>query len=536
MLTKVLSVTEGIMNTLDMLTRNLIHRMNPKVFLATGFANLVPVDFNEKFVNGLLYLLSSMIFPTALGYTLPLFMAQAVQEKSTRVKVLMQMHGLKETHYWLANMAGSFLLFLVIYANFYIWGRWVFKISIFTVTDPTLMVVSHHQHLLNVLWGCNQIGLAIILQMFVSSPRLSTILGVTVSVTVQFMTIYSSMSVYLVPFEVPVVYLFLPQMAFSRIYFYVAKRCMESRCFAGLYEFDGEALLAFRIFLLTAFLYPAIGLLLNNMQFYGCFSLKWPRRVGRAPAQQKNTPVNLDTFDQISTEANEGEPSLSEEIDNANNIADIELSNYSVVVRGVCKSYGSKKKQALKPMHLVIERGQVFGLLGPNGAGKTTLLNILTGMIPSDSGDAWIGGSNVSKELHNVYKSIGVCPQFDVFWDDLTIEEHLIFYLRLKGIDSGDSEVLRVDQVCRDVELLQDKRKKAKHLSGGMKRRLSLAVALIGEPAVIFLDEPTTGLDPLNREAFWKIIQSIKQKTSVILTTHLMQEADYLCDRIGTCR
>lgn len=508
--------------------------MNPKVFLASGFANLVPMDLNEKFVNGLLYLLSSMIFPTALGYTLPLFMSQAVLEKATRVKVLMQMHGLKETHYWLANMAGSFLLFLIIYANFYVWGRWVFKIAIFTVTDPTLMVVSCHQHLLNVLWGWNQIGLAVILQMLVSSPRLSTILGVTVSVTVQFMTIYSSMSIYLLPFTVPIAYLFVPQMAFSRIYFYISKRCMESRCYAGLQEFEGEALLAFKIFLLTAFLYPALGLLLNNLQFYGYFSLTWPFRAGRAPVRRNSNPVNLDSLDQMRSEVYEDEPSLSQERDSANEIADIELSRYSVVVRGVCKSYGNRKNQALKPLHLVIKRGQVFGLLGPNGAGKTTLLNILTGMIRSDSGDAWIGGSNVSTELHNVYKSIGVCPQFDVFWEDLTIEEHLLFYLRLKGIDPKDSEIEKVHKVCKAVELQDVMRKKAKHLSGGMKRRLSLAVALIGEPAVIFLDEPTTGLDPLNREAFWKIIQKVKVMTSVILTTHLMQEADYLCDRIGS--
>ncbi len=522
------------MHTLDLLARNLIHQMNPKVFLVSSFANLIPVDFNEKFVNGLLYLLSSMIFPTALGYTLPLFMGQAVLEKATRVKVLMQMHGLKEAHYWLANMSVSFLLFLVIYANFYAWGRWVFRIAIFTVTDPVLMVGRAHQHILNVLWGWNQIGLAIILQMPVSSPRLSTILGVTVSVTVQFMTIYSSMSIYTAPFTVPVYYLFVPQMAFSRIYFYVAKRCMESRCYAGLHEFDGEALLAFKVFLLTAWLYPLVGLLLNNLNFAGYFSLGRLCRKRRASIQRDFGPVHLDSLSQARDDSSEEEESLRQERVRANTISN--LSSCSVVVRGVSKSYGNRGYKALKPTHLVIEKGQVFGLLGPNGAGKTTLLNILTGMIRSDSGDAWIGGSNVNTELPNVYKSIGVCPQFDVFWDDLTIEEHLIFYLRLKGIDSGDSEVVRVDQVCRDVELLQDKRKKAKHLSGGMKRRLSLAVALIGEPAVIFLDEPTTGLDPLNREAFWKIIQSIKQKTSVILTTHLMQEADYLCDRIGTCR
>ena len=157
------------MNMLDMLARNLIHQLNPKVFLATGFANLVPVDFNEKFVNGLLYLLSSMIFPTALGYTLPLFMTQAVMEKAMRVKGIMQMHGLKEVHYWVANMLTSFVLFVFIYTAFYVSGRWVFEIGIFSATDSMLMVGLSHQHSLNFLWCWNQIGLAVILQMLVSS-------------------------------------------------------------------------------------------------------------------------------------------------------------------------------------------------------------------------------------------------------------------------------------------------------------------------------------------------------------------------------
>lgn len=525
------------MNMLDMLARNLIHQLNPKVFLATGFANLVPVDFNEKFVNGLLYLLSSMIFPTALGYTLPLFMTQAVMEKAMRVKGIMQMHGLKEVHYWVANMLTSFVLFVFIYTAFYVSGRWVFEIGIFSATDSTLMVGLSHQHSLNFLWCWNQIGLAVILQMLVSSPRVSTILGVTVSVTVQFMTIYSSMWLYPAPFTIPVLYHFVPQMAFSRIYFYVSKRCMESRCYAGLHEFDGEARVALRVFQLTAVLYPVLGVLLNYLQFAGWFKLRCPSKArSPRPAEEELDADNMDSLQAARTDCGPSESGLREEESKANIIDD--HSSYPVVVKGVSKTYVKRGKpfQALKPTYLVIEKEQVFGLLGPNGAGKTTLLTILTGMIRSESGNAWIGGSNINTELPNVYKSIGVCPQFDIFWEDLTIEEHLIFYLRLKGVDSAKSEMQKVEQVCREVELFDDRRKKAKTLSGGMKRRLSLAVALIGQPDVIFLDEPTTGLDPLNRESFWKIIQRIKKSSSVILTTHLMQEADYLCDRIGTHR
>lgn len=137
-------------------------------------------------------------------------------------------------------------------------------------------------------------------------------------------------------------------------------------------------------------------------------------------------------------------------------------------------------------------------MLGPNGAGKTTLLSILTGIHGSDSGDAYIAGSNVYTQLNEVYKKIGVCPQFDLLWDELTIEDHLLFYLRLKGVETS-CEKSSVKKAAEEVFLTPHLKKKVKELSGGMKRRLSLSIALVGEPKVIFLDEPTTGLDPANR-------------------------------------
>lgn len=212
----------------------------------------------------------------------------------------------------------------------------------------------------------------------------------------------------------------------------------------------------------------------------------------------------------------------------------IDVKSYPIIVEGISKIYykNGVPFQALKSTSFHIARGEVLGLLGPNGAGKTTLISILTGQILPDSGNAWIGGNHIIHDLTSIYKNIGVCPQFDLFWEDLTITEHLLFYLRLKGCEPSD-EIAHVDEVCSQVELLEHKNKLAKELSGGMKRRLSLAIAMIGDPQVIFLDEPTTGLDPLNREIFWKILERIKTNKSIILTTHLMQEADHLSDRIG---
>ena len=156
---------------------------------------------------------------------------------------------------------------------------------------------------------------------------------------------------------------------------------------------------------------------------------------------------------------------------------------------------------ALKKVTFQIEKDQILGLLGPNGAGKTTLMSILTGVQSADSGESHVAGYNIQTQESEVYKNIGVCPQFDLLWEDLTVEDHLLFYFRLKGVRNSD-EKRSVMKAADDVLLGPHLKKKVKELSGGMKRRLSLSISLVGNPKVIFLDEPTTGLDPANRSQF----------------------------------
>lgn len=192
---------------------------------------------------------------------------------------------------------------------------------------------------------------------------------------------------------------------------------------------------------------------------------------------------------------------------------------------------------ALKPLSFYIQNKEIFGLLGPNGAGKTTLISVLTGMYPKTSGNAWISGVEVGTGEVNEY--IGVCPQFDLLWPSLSVFEHLKFYATLKGINESIMTE-SIEESLRDVDLLEWKDTPSCELSGGMQRRLSIAIALVANPSVVFLDEPSSGLDPSHRRKMWDIllrklslIVGCKNKTSIILTTHLMEEAEALCDRIG---
>ncbi|KNC46862.1 ABC transporter A family member 10 [Thecamonas trahens ATCC 50062] len=195
---------------------------------------------------------------------------------------------------------------------------------------------------------------------------------------------------------------------------------------------------------------------------------------------------------------------------------------------------GQPPKEACAALALGVSAGECFGFLGPNGAGKSTTISMISGLFGPTSGTAHVCGYDINTDIDLVHLNMGVCPQEDLLWDDLTGPEHLRFYGRLKNL-SGTELTAAVDQVLEAVAL-NDKTTRAKvssEYSGGMKRRLSVACALIGSPRILLLDEPSTGLDPASRQKLWDVILQYKSKCAMLLTTHSMHEADALCDRIG---
>ncbi|KAG7606930.1 AAA+ ATPase domain [Arabidopsis thaliana x Arabidopsis arenosa] len=201
---------------------------------------------------------------------------------------------------------------------------------------------------------------------------------------------------------------------------------------------------------------------------------------------------------------------------------------------GCCKCTKTSPFHAVKGLWMNIAKDQLFCLLGPNGAGKTTTISCLTGINPVTGGDAKIYGNSIrsSVGMSNIRKMIGVCPQFDILWDALSSEEHLHLFASIKGLPPSSIKSI-AEKLLVDVKLTGSAKIRAGSYSGGMKRRLSVAIALIGDPKLVFLDEPTTGMDPITRRHVWDIIQESKKGRAIILTTHSMEEADILGDRIG---
>ncbi|KAM8899352.1 phospholipid-transporting ATPase ABCA1 isoform 1-T3 [Spinachia spinachia] len=203
-----------------------------------------------------------------------------------------------------------------------------------------------------------------------------------------------------------------------------------------------------------------------------------------------------------------------------------------VSVRNLVKIYKTGKKLAVDGLSMDFYQNQITSFLGHNGAGKTTTMSILTGLFPPTSGTALINGYDILTDMDSIRKYLGMCPQHNVLFNDLTVEEHIYFYARLKG-RSRDEVKIEMDQMIKDVGLPHKRKELAKNLSGGMQRKLSVAIAFVGGSKVVILDEPTAGVDPYARRGIWELLLKYKQGRTIILSTHHMDEADILGDRIA---
>lgn len=211
-----------------------------------------------------------------------------------------------------------------------------------------------------------------------------------------------------------------------------------------------------------------------------------------------------------------------------------EQNGDALVIKDIKKEFAvpGGTKVAVKGMSLSMYKGQITCLLGHNGAGKTTLISMLTGMLAPSGGDASFGGLSLKNDLGSIRQSLGLCFQHDVLYSLLTVEEHLMFYARIKGYHGSELKEI-ISSKIKEVGLTEKRQVLSASLSGGMKRKLSVAISLLGDSSLVFLDEPTSGMDPYSRRSTWETLLNNRQNRVIVLTTHFMDEADILGDRIA---
>ena len=201
---------------------------------------------------------------------------------------------------------------------------------------------------------------------------------------------------------------------------------------------------------------------------------------------------------------------------------------YSIETKKITKKF--KDKVAVNGIDLEIKKGELFALLGTNGAGKTTTIKMLSGLILPTSGEIKIENMNIKKDIFKIKEILNVSPQETAIAPNLTVKENLEF---MAGVYQIQNKEAKINELIKQFKLEEILNKRAKTLSGGWQRRLSISLSLINNPKVLFLDEPTLGLDVIARKELWNVIKKLKGKITIILTTHYMEEAEKLSDRIG---
>lgn len=202
----------------------------------------------------------------------------------------------------------------------------------------------------------------------------------------------------------------------------------------------------------------------------------------------------------------------------------------AIETRGLCRSFGQKR--AVDGLDLTVREGELFSLLGVNGAGKTTSIRMLSGLLLPTSGSGRIFGLDLERQLSSIKPLVGISPQETAVAPNLTVRENLELMAGIYGFSRQDARQKAAEKL-EEFSLAEVAKARAKTLSGGWQRRLSIAMALIHEPKLVFLDEPTLGLDVLARRELWKLVEKLKGNVTIILTTHYMEEAEALSDRVG---
>ncbi|KAI8621977.1 P-loop containing nucleoside triphosphate hydrolase protein [Chytriomyces sp. MP71] len=488
-------------------------------------------------------LIGRILYPFGVSFLLPIFTIMLVKEKEDRIYIMMKLNGLKTWTYYLSHYAVFYILYALSTLVFIIVGL-KSRLTFFTQTEIGVLV------LLFFIWGHVQIVLAFFFSTLFSKSRIALVLvflivllGVIISLVAE--RLFSNTTA-------PPAFFIWPPFAFYRALTLINTASYTTTSMPykmSKLKYGDEVFKAIQFMIAEVFIYGLISIYLSFVtpsEFGKQYAWHFPVTLPIAFLQKQKRKKLNNGIDPLS----ESQLALAMEIDVAETQfedvdvkaekAKIEKAEYPkgspLVISHMRKVYPSRRglgpKFAVKDVSFAAEVGQVFGLLGPNGAGKTTLISILTGIYNPSYGHGIMAGYDIHSSSADICKVMGICPQFDILWDDLTVEEHLYFYARLKGA-TALNEHIYVQQALANVSLTSLKDRLSKRLSGGEKRRLSIAIALIGTPKVVFLDEPTTGLDPEVRRLIWNIVQHAKEGKAIILTTHSMEEAEALCQRIG---
>ncbi|TXG50444.1 hypothetical protein EZV62_022968 [Acer yangbiense] len=485
-------------------------------------------------------LLGALFFSWVVLQLFPVVLTSLVYEKQQKLRIMMKMHGLGDGPYWMISYAYFLTISSIYMLCFVVFGAGI-GLKIFTLNDYSIQFVFYFIYI-NL-----QISLAFLVSALFSSVKTAAVIA--------YILVFGTglLGGYLFQF-------FVQDDTFPRAWIIVMELYPGFALYRGIYEFgqysfrgnylgiDGmtwanlsdsgngmrEVLIIMAVewlvLLFVAYYVDQVvssGGVKGPLFFLQKFRKKSPSfRRPSLRRQESKVFVQMD------------KPDVVQETEKVEQLLLEPSTSHAIICDNLKKIYpgrdGNPEKLAVRGLSLALPPGECFGMLGPNGAGKTSFISMMIGLTKPTSGTAFVQGMDIKTDMDRIYTSMGVCPQHDLLWETLTGREHLLFYGRLKNL-KGSALTQAVEESLRGVNLFNGgvADKQAGKYSGGMKRRLSVAISLIGDPKVVYMDEPSTGLDPASRNSLWNVVKRAKQGRAIILTTHSMEEAEVLCDRLG---
>lgn len=495
--------------------------------LASIFVPMHGIKYiNDPFMTNFAGTLGFFLFVTSLVPVCRMI-SKVVTEKETKVRESMKMMGLSDTPYWLSWLIMYTLIYFVIAFLSTLVG-----FGIFEYCNKFILF------LLFFLYGLSCLAFSVLICSIFNKAKTAVLVGMLIF----FVSYFTLLSVTNTTSEGVI----------SLLSFF--NTVAMSQAFIQLMSFEGSQIgIDFSnindnfynysvgrglIFLLVdTILYWLLALYLDkviktetgvNLPWYFPFSPAFWKGHASSKALSDEAEALLREEDERRRRSLHENANI-EELDPA---LETQLKNgQAMEVKGLRKHF--EDKVAVDGLDLSMFKGQIFALLGHNGAGKTTTISMLTGMIAPTAGEMTVNNLNFRTDMPEIRKSLGVCPQHDILFKTLTVEEHLYLFCRFKGIENKAEIQGMIDEKLADIDLLEKRTTKAGNLSGGQKRKLSLAIALIGGSNIVMLDEPTSGMDLTARRKMWDMLKREKRGRIIILTTHYMEEADILADRIA---
>ena len=506
-----------------------------------GFGVYYSTDSNrniERPKNGFgltFYWIFSML---VLSFLTPMFTQRPVLERSDGLVDLSMMMGLSRVAHWLGHLTLDLVIYLVIYILILIIAAASAGYAILAMIHPWVLFGC-------LFYGITSVFTAYLISFIFRSPRAALVMSYIFALVQFGLAAVFNMLLTSTTSHLPALLMVWPPFNFFRLTYigllasaYPSHHAEFTPILRDSFiALVGETIILVAVvFALDRWMPTKLGHRGSTLNLITDGLLDAIRILkGKCSKRSKHAldDGDVDTFDPL-LEGDDDHYSLGSHIKNDPRVEEErkavlngKTDDAVMVIREVRKIYaeGSKRFTALGGISFALREGDCFGLLGPNGAGKSTLVAIMSGILSATSGSVTVAKSHDRC-------AIGLCPQDDIFYADLTVEEHLLYYSRLKGKGSGEDKIA-VETILADVSMQNERRLRASSLSGGQKRRLSVASALCGDPMVVFLDEPSSSLDPGSRIGLWEIIQSVSKSRCTLLTTHSMDEAEVLCNRIG---